>query len=379
MDTDRRQAFRVGAVVAVSLAVLAVTVFYVGQEQRLFESKVHYLVQFRRTNGLQVGAPVSLTGVAIGTVEAMAFPKDVDAQYIVVHIRVSGDVAPRIRENSVASVRTLGLLGDKFIELTAGTADAQPLRPGAVINALDPVDYEAVIGQSGDIIANIIEVTNSLKSVLQSIDRGEGLLGELVKSRSDGSAIVTDIRKAVGNIEHSTASASRIIEGVEQGKGAIGALLKDSQRMDRILARLETASVSLEQFARRLQTGSGALPRLIDDEAYGREVLGNVERASANIAAISDKVNRGDGTLGALVNDRTLYQRVNDFLGGGSGWMVSIYRGVRGLWPFGDGTAPPPEHGAPAAAKGPAPVAGPSSPGGGPPPAPADVRGEPTP
>jgi phospholipid/cholesterol/gamma-HCH transport system substrate-binding protein len=360
----RVQALRVGVVAAVSLVVLAATVFYVGQEQRFFERKVRYMVQFRRTNGLQVGAPVALTGVPIGTVEAMAFPRDVDAQYIVVHIRVSGDVAPRIRENSIASVHTLGLLGDKFIELSAGTAEAQPLKPGSVINSLDPVDYEAVLGQSGDIIANIIEVTSTLKNVLQSIDRGEGLIGELVKSREDGTAIVTDLRKAVSNVERSTASASRIIESVEGGEGAVGVLLKDSKRMQKILARLEASSISLDKFTTRLQKGSGALPRLIDDEAYGQEVLGNVQRTTANLAAISDKVNRGEGTLGAMVNDPTLYQRATNFLGGSTGWAVRLYRGARVLWPFGGGPSPDGEESAPPAVADPgAPAAGSSPPG----------------
>jgi phospholipid/cholesterol/gamma-HCH transport system substrate-binding protein len=339
MEPARRQALRVGALAAVSLSILAATVLYIGQEQRIFENKVRYVIQFHRTNGLQVGAPVSLTGVVIGNVEAMAFPRDVDAQYIAVHIRVAGNVAPRIRENSIATLRTLGLLGDKFVELTAGTTEAQPLKPGSVIASLDPIDYEEVLGQSGDIITNVIEVTASLKNVLQSIDRGEGLLGELVKNRSGGGAIVEDVRTAAANIERSTATAARIVERIEHGEGVLGALVKDSDRMDRILARVESASTSLERFTLRLQNGSGTLPRLLDDEAYARAVLGDVERTTANLAEISDKVNRGDGTIGALVNDPTLYRRVNGIFTGGSGWMFSLYRGVQSLWPFGDGVS----------------------------------------
>jgi hypothetical protein len=111
--------------------------------------------------------------------------------------------------------------------------------------------------------------------------------------------------------------------------------------MNRILARVENATRNLERFTVRLQTGAGTLPRLLDDEAYAQSVLGDVERATANLAEISDKVNRGDGTLGALVNDPTLYRRVNGLFGGGGGWAFSLYRGVRSLWPFGDGDGRP--------------------------------------
>jgi phospholipid/cholesterol/gamma-HCH transport system substrate-binding protein len=342
MDAAGRQAVRVGMLAAVSLTVLASTILYIGSEQRLFERKVRYLIHFQTTSGLQVGAPVSLTGVVIGNVEEMAFPRDVDAQYIVVHVRIAGEVEPRIRENSIASVRTLGLLGDKYVELTAGTADAQPLKPGSVIASLDPIDYESFLGQGGDILTNVMEVTTSLKNVLQTIDRGEGLLGELVKNRAGGAAIVADFRTAVGNIERSTASAARIVDGIEHGKGALGMLVTETERMERILTSVERATGSLERFAFRLENGTGALPRLIDDEAYGRTVLGNVERTTTNLAEISDKVNRGDGTLGSLVNDPTLYRRVNGLFGGGSGWAFSLYRGVRSLWPFGDGDEPLP-------------------------------------
>ena len=97
------------------------------------------------------------------------------------------NVAPRLRENSVATIRTYGLLGDRYIELTAGSPDAAPVQPGGLLSSIDPIDYEAVLGQSGDIVTNIVEVTASLKDVLGAIQRGEGLLGAMVRNRELGS------------------------------------------------------------------------------------------------------------------------------------------------------------------------------------------------
>src|SRR5262245_1698498 len=163
---------KVGLLVLAALVVFMATIFSLGQQEHLWERKVEYEIHFARAGGLLVGAGVSLAGVPVGSVASMRFPEDPSVSYIQVGIKVGGDVAVRVRENSVASIRTLGLLGDRYIELTAGTPDAPTLAPGSVINAIDPVDYEAVLGQSGDIVTNVVEVTASLKTVLSPSSTG---------------------------------------------------------------------------------------------------------------------------------------------------------------------------------------------------------------
>jgi len=143
------QTARVGFLVFVALAILIATIMSLGGEQKFWERKVQYEVHFARTNGLQVGAPVSLTGVTIGSVAEMRFPPDPTASYIQVLVNVLGEATPRIHDNSVATIRTFGLLGDRYIELSSGSPDAAPLPPGSLISSIDPVDYEAVLGQSG--------------------------------------------------------------------------------------------------------------------------------------------------------------------------------------------------------------------------------------
>src|SRR5206468_3491153 len=83
-------ATKIGLLVAIALAVLMVTVFSLNQEQPFWERKVQYELRFTRTGGLQTGAPVSLSGVSIGTVAEMRFPPDPALNYIQVLINVKG-------------------------------------------------------------------------------------------------------------------------------------------------------------------------------------------------------------------------------------------------------------------------------------------------
>src|SRR5438094_829946 len=282
---------KIGLLVAIALAILMVTVFSLNQEQPFWERKVQYEVRFTRTGGLQTGAPVSLSGVSIGTVAEMRFPPDPAVNYIQVLINVKGDLATRIRENTVASIRTLGLLGDRYIELSAGMPESPPVPPGGLIASIDPTDIEALLGQGGDIVTNIVEVTASLKDVLGAIQRGEGLLGAMLRNRELGETTLVDLQRTMANVQATTAS--------------------------------------LDQLTTRLNRGNGALARLMEDETYAQRVLGNLDRAISDLADVAAKLDRGQGTLGKLVNDPALYHDAKALVGGArKSWFLRFFGGV---------------------------------------------------
>ncbi|TMA39761.1 MAG: MCE family protein [Deltaproteobacteria bacterium] len=343
--TPGAQTARVGFLVFVALTILVATVMSLGGEQKFWERKIQYEVHFARTNGLQVGAPVSLTGVTIGSVAEMRFPPDPTASYIQVLVNVVGEAAPRIRDNSVATIRTFGLLGDRYIELSAGSPDASSLPPGGLISSIDPVDYEAVLGQSGDIVTNVVEVTASLRVVLQSIERGEGLLGAMVRNRELGESTLVDLQRTMANVQDTTRSLEEILQRLNRGEGVLGRLTRNTREVDELFTRVTRAAKSLDQLTDRLNRGRGTVGKLVDDEAYATRVLGNLDAALRDLKDVADKLDRGEGTLGKLVNDPSLYHEAKALVGSARrSWLLGVYKGVSGLWPFGGGgTEAPPD------------------------------------
>jgi phospholipid/cholesterol/gamma-HCH transport system substrate-binding protein len=331
---------RIGLLVAAAIAVLMITVLSLGQEQRFWERKVQYEVHFARTNGLQVGAPVSLTGVTIGSVDEMRFPPDPAANYIQILVNVNEDVTARIREDSVATIRTFGLLGDRYIELTAGTPHASPVPPGGLLRSVDPLDYEAVMGQSGDIVTNIAEVTAQLKDVLGTIQRGEGLLGAMVRNREVGEPTLQDLKKTMANVQATTQSLEEIIGRVNRGEGLAGYLTRNTNESQKLLTHLNRSAKALDEVTSRLARGRGVVFRLTDDQAYAQRLLGNLERAVEDLATIADRLEKGQGTLGKLVNDPALYHDARGLVAGArKSWLLRLMGGGGG-----DDTpdAPPP-------------------------------------
>jgi len=332
---------RVGALVLGSLVIAGVAIFMLGRQEHLWERKVDYELRFARTNGLQTGAPVSLSGVPIGSVDRLHFAADPTTNDILVGVRVDADVAARIRTDTKATIRTLGLLGDKYVELVPGNdpnADAIPA--GGQIPTGNPTDYEALFGQSGgDIVTNVVEVTAALKDVLQTIQRGEGLLGAMVRNREFGDRTLESLQGTLANLHDTTGTLDRLLQHVDRGEGVLGKLTRD----DKLAKSLERSLESLERVTKRLERGQGAVMRLVDDKAYGDRVLTKLDRVADDLAQVAEKLNRGDGTLGKLINESTLHDEAQQLVREvRSSWVVRLYQGLRGLWPSGGKEPAPP-------------------------------------
>ena len=77
VERERRQILRVGFLAFASLAIFTGSVFLIGEQVRFWEKRSEYRIHFARTNGLLQGAPVSLSGVTVGSVSGMAFPENI--------------------------------------------------------------------------------------------------------------------------------------------------------------------------------------------------------------------------------------------------------------------------------------------------------------
>jgi phospholipid/cholesterol/gamma-HCH transport system substrate-binding protein len=333
---------RVGALVLGALVILGATIFLLGRQEHLWERKVAYPLRFARTNGLQRGAPVSLSGLPIGSVDSLHFSPEGGPDYIEVWVRVDADAASRIRSDTTASIRTLGLLGDKYIELVPGSTTAEPIPPGGLIPSVDPVDYEALFGRSGgDIVTNVVEVTTALKDVLQTIQRGEGLLGAMIRNREFGETTLRDLQRTLGNVRGTSQRLDRILSRVDRGEGVIGRLVGDTKESRTLAASLDRSIQSLARVTDRLEHGRGAAVRLMEDREYGDRLLSKLDRTVTDLGTVADKLERGEGTLGKLVNDPALYDEARGLVHDvRSSWLVRFYEALHGLWPSGGGAPP---------------------------------------
>jgi phospholipid/cholesterol/gamma-HCH transport system substrate-binding protein len=367
---------RVGALIAGGLAIIGFGIFSIGHGTRMLGRTDTIETHFHRINGLQTGAPVSLSGVNIGAVEAIRFPDDPYADYVVVKMWIVDSDLARVRADSVAQINTMGLLGDKYVEITGGNPESPSLAPNEILAAQDPVDLQAILQKAGggDMIDNVIAISQSLKSILESIDKGHGILTELIKGEAKGTApplTLADLRTTFDNMNQLAVQMNAMLDKVNHGRGLAGAMLSDKTDGKNLLDEVESTAISMKDTAVKMNrlmdhfsNGNGAVQRLLGDQQYANQLLANMQTSLADMKDILRKIDDGRGSVGLAVNDPSLYYDAKNFLGGNGslGWGVRMLNGLYSLThPFGGAATTEPIASSPVSATEPAaPQASPS-------------------
>lgn len=342
MPRERSPELKVGLLVLAALAVLALGIFLIGEETQLFVRKNRYYSEFLNVSGLQAGNPVQLNGVNVGRVDEVILPEDMGESLIRVWMTLDRRYADRVREDSQARIKTLGLLGDKFVELTSGTPAAEVIPTGGQIPAAPATSVDQLIATGEDTMENVVAISSSLRSILDRMERGEGLAGRLTSEEGDElTDSIVETMKSVERVAHQIERSegplgrlinddqlgedlARAVSGLEElvaeargGDGLVPRLIRDpatADRFDALLAELEGTATALRSFVTDVEGGEGLAQKLLTDEAYAEEVSENLRQLVERLNAVAGKLDQGEGTAAQLINDPAVYDAVNDVI-----------------------------------------------------------------
>lgn len=346
MSPNPAAARRVGLLLLVALAAAMTVIFLVGQRRNLFSAKHDYFIRFDTVAGLQTGSNVQLDGVEVGSIAAVDLSEDVQQTQIEIRVRIEARFASRIREDSMARIRTLGLLGSKYIEISSGSEKFPEIPEGGEIGTAPVADVDRLRASGEDLINNVTRITEQLTTILGRMERGEGILGELTKDVEPNKKVTTefiatldsirgmfnDFRGGTGplprllndralgdKLENTVSRLDSLLAKTESGEGALSMLLTDSAqkaRLERSLASIEHAAANLEQVSSSLKEERALLPKLLGDEAYGDKVSAELQALVENLNRIAVKLDHGPGSAAQMINDPQLYQAMKDIVAG---------------------------------------------------------------
>lgn len=339
MSAQRNMALRVGIFLVAGLLVAAAIIFLIGEKRGMFTRKVTLYANFADTGGLVAGAPVRLAGLDIGTVGEIEFPTELGRKEARVELSVGARYLDRIRKDSEVFIDSKGLLGDKIVSISLGSAAAAPHEDGDTLRSRSGPSMGDLATQLGDVLTSVTSLSKSADSVIHSfmteqtradfaritastadlLDQaahGDGLAHRLFYDRAWADEIGATLGEAHGalrNIHTATARVDRILAQIETGNGSGHELIYGTTAKE-AFENLRDSTETLASLLQEVRDGKGLLHSVIYDEEQARAVHELTEMSVRLNRMVAD-AEKGRGTIGALMVDPSVYEDLRTILG----------------------------------------------------------------
>ena len=219
-----------GFFILFSIAALLVMTFMVGGMSG--GEKSLYKIRFGYVGGLEEGAPVYFAGREVGKVKKLEVENGEERPILITIEAPKGLI---VREDSPAFIDTLGMMGEKMVEVGPGTKAKPVLQPGATIEGEDPIPMHEMIGKLNLLSGEMVKMSSSLNPMVKS-------LNDLMQKNAD---------LIQGTLEH--------VHGTTKGLDKI--LNGNQEQISKIIANLQETSSNVRDMTSDLKTHPWRLVR----------------------------------------------------------------------------------------------------------------------
>jgi len=299
---------KVGLFVLVGFIILGYMSVQVGQKGLSLKKGYDVDVLFDNVAGLDRDASVQIAGVEVGRVANIKL-KDGKA---LVTLRISPNV--RLEKDVQATIKTHGVLGDKYVEIIPGTKEAGYLKPGEMIATSErSVDIDKLLSQLAMIADDIKVLTGSLSKSLAG-PQGEQAISSILNNIKD---LTANLNRIVKNNEAILTAALTNTKDLTGNLNKV--VVNNEERITQALEGLKSASreiqntfASINELSEGLKKGEGTVGKLLKDST----TVEKLNKALSSLSDITEKINQGKGTIGRLVNEEETIKNLNEGLSG---------------------------------------------------------------
>ncbi|HTJ30529.1 MAG TPA: MlaD family protein [Acidobacteriaceae bacterium] len=300
---------KVGILTLAALTTLTILIFILsGSTGGLFTRKITLIAYFQNSNGLKVGAPVTLDGVTIGNVTHLRIVPHHEPNAIEVVSKVGASFLPTLHTDSTVSIAQAGVLGDSFVEISSLHATGPEPKDFTVLTTDNRPGISDVINSSQASIDSINQLIHKVSALVDTLNNGEGTAGMFLKDP-----------EMARKVAHTITQLDVMTTAIASGKGSVGKLITD----DALYTKLNDTVAKLNDITVRLDKGEGTAGKLLRDETLYK----NLNVALDNTNQLLHGINSGQGSLGKLAKDPAVANELQQTLGHLNGLLKGMREG----------------------------------------------------
>jgi phospholipid/cholesterol/gamma-HCH transport system substrate-binding protein len=289
----------VGIFVTAAIALFGACLFLIGNQHKAFNRHVVFYTNFQNVDGIPKGAKVRVDGMDAGEVENVEIPGR-PAQKFRLKMKVEDRLHGLIREDSLVTVESEGLVGDKFLLIHSGTDRAPEAPAESTLASKEPFEITKMLEQAQGIMnqasSTITALQGTMKDVSGRLDttldtatgtirnvngvvldvrNGKGTAGLLLEDK----ATATDVKQSLVNVRQTT-------EKLNDTSTRVDNLLADVQtrqlvpKIDDTLVSAKAATQNLNQTTEQINT---TLKSAFAEDQYGEDAGTNLQQSLTNL------------------------------------------------------------------------------------------------
>jgi phospholipid/cholesterol/gamma-HCH transport system substrate-binding protein len=209
MDTQTHKfKVRLGLFIAGGLALFAIAIFIIGRQKNLFNPVFKLTATFYNVSGLQIGNNIRFSGINIGTVDNISIINDSTVR---VDMLIKKEVRQFIRSDCKVAIGSEGIIGDRLLIITQGSAGAPLAAEGQHLASTEPVETDAIMANLKITAGNAAVITDQLAEIMTNVNHGKGTLGRLIKDKT----IAANIDQTIVNLKQSSKGLDENMEAAK--------------------------------------------------------------------------------------------------------------------------------------------------------------------
>ncbi len=294
-QTAKLSNLKVGLTIFIGLVIFFLFLFLVGNESNFWGSSYNLKIFVENSEGLSNGSLVSLGGLKIGSISELEFTKKNGTNGIDITLSIDERYKNQITNSSVASIKTFGLLGDKYIDISIGQPYETPLASNSYLPIKPSYGLDKLSAKAEPAINDLTKLLNNLRNITDTISSGKGSIGKLIY----GSKIIDKLQSVLDNL-------SKFTSAMNSQRSSVGKLIADTTLYD----RLNILALNLNDITSQIKEGKGSLGKLIMQDT----VYNNVSSISKRLDKLIAKTETDSTLAGALFNDKKMYNQFKQII-----------------------------------------------------------------
>ena len=306
----------VGIFAILGTVLFAVIIFLIGNQHSAFAPHIELFAVFKNLDGLAKGAQVQVAGYGAGEVRDISVPESPSTGFRLT-LRLDGHVRGLVRTDSVATIATEGVVGDKVLIILPGSSTSPEAAPLSTLPTKETSDMAELIQKSTALVSNastmmktvsdkltttldtVTMTVNNANNLVVGLNQGRGTIGMLLhdeKTATDIREAVNNVRQASSSLNHASGQADALISDFQSRglPGKVDGIVSDLQsrnlgeKIDQTMQNVHSATQDIDVITRQVRE---TMAKAFAPDAEGidagdniRQSLSNLNQATGNMA-----------------------------------------------------------------------------------------------